>query len=786
MNDTCENILEQLTLEEKASLCSGANYWHTKAVERLGIHPIMMSDGPHGMRTQLGDTDHLGINDSEPATCFPTASATASSFDPELLEQIGAAIGAEAANLGVSIVLGPGTNIKRNPLCGRNFEYFSEDPYLSGKLSAGFIRGVQSQGVGTCLKHFAANNQERARFVNNSVIDERTLREIYLSAFEMAIKESKPWSVMCSYNKLNGVQVSQHPWLLDQVLRQEWGYEGAVISDWGAVDDRAAGVAAGLDLEMPYLGPENDALIVRAVQEGRLSEEELNKCVLRVLQLIEKGKGKQEKDVSGNHDLARRASEASAVLLKNENGILPIPRGKKVAVLGSFAQKPRYQGAGSSHINPICLDIPLEKLREAGYQTEYAEGYGEEELLPDAAKITQAVQTARSCEYAVVFAGLPDSRESEGYDRSTMAMPQSHVELIEAVAAVNPNTVVVLMCGAPVELRWRHKVKGILLLYLGGEAVGSACANLLSGKANPGGKLAETWPEKLQDVASTRWFAKNTFLSEYRERMFVGYRWFDSAKRTPAYPFGYGLSYTTFSMENICMTGRKVQLTVRNTGKYAGSEVVQIYVSKSDSNVLRPEQELKAFAKVYLQPGESKDVSLELDDRALSFYDVRSHKWVMEIGDHDVCVATSSRNLIRIIPLNLDAEGELVEKEQVPDCYAKLPFAGPLRVTEGEFEKLFPEGYPVQPRQLMPFHRNSVVGDLEASAIGKVVLSMAKKVAGKGAADGTQDMVNSGMYEFPFRAIPMSGVLNHTQVNGVIDILNGNAASGIGKLIQKK
>ena len=417
--------------------------------------------------------------------------------------------------------------------------------------------------------------------------------------------------------------------------------------------------------------------------------------------------------------------------------------------------------------------------------TEYAEGYGEEELLPDETKIAEAVQTAQNCDYAVVFAGLPDSKESEGYDRADMKMPASHVALIEAVAAVNPNTVVVLMCGSPVELSWRNQVKGILLMYLGGEAVGSACANLLSGKANPGGKLAETWPEKLQDVASSRWFAKNTFLSEYRERMFVGYRWFDSAKRTPAYPFGYGLSYTSFALENIHMTGRKVKLTVRNTGKHAGSEVVQVYVGKYDSNVLRVEKELKAFAKVYLQPGESKEVCLELDDRALSFYDVRSHRWVMEIGVYDVFVGTSSRDLVRDILLDMDAEGEVVEREEIPDCYAKLPFAGPLKVEAGAFEQLFPEGYPVQPRQLMPFHRNSVMGDLQASGLGKLVLKIAGKVSGNVASDGTEDMLNNGMYEFPFRAIPMSGVLSHTQVNGFIDILNGNYASGVKKLVKK-
>ncbi len=780
----CESILAQLTLEEKASLCSGADSWHTKAVERLGVEPIMMSDGPHGMRTQFGNTDHLGIHDSEPATCFPTASATAASFDPALLEQVGGAIGAEAAKLGVSLVLGPGTNIKRHPMCGRNFEYFSEDPCLAGKLSAGFIRGVQSQNVGTCLKHFAANNQERARFVNNSVIDERTLREIYLTAFETAVKESKPWSLMCSYNVLNGQQVSQNGWLLSKVLREEWGFTGAVISDWGAVDDRPAGIAAGLDLEMPFLGKENDEAIVAAVRSGKLSMEALDACVLRVLQLIEKGRGRQERDISSHHALARRASEASAVLLKNEEGLLPLSPKKRLAVIGGFAEKPRYQGAGSSHINPFRLDVPLEELNRAGFETVYARGYEEEALLPDETLIAQAAAAAGSCDCAVVFAGLPDSRESEGYDRSDMSMPRSHTALIEAVAQANPNTVVVLMCGSPVEMPWRHSVKAILLMYLGGEAVGSACANLLCGKAVPGGKLAETWPEKAADVASDSWFARDTFLSEYRERMLVGYRWFDTAKRVPAYPFGYGLSYTSFSLKNIRLEGGQVKLTVSNTGSFPGSEVVQVYVHKPDSRIFRADKELKAFQKVFLAPGEERELSLQLEERAFCFYDVHSQSWVTEAGSYELLVGSSSRDIAGVLELTLP--GVTLSQEQIPNCYASLPAQGALEVPAEEFRKLFPEGYPVHPRQPKPYHRNSVVAELQASFLGRVILKAAMaKAKDISADDSSADMVSSGMYEFPFRAIPMSGLLTPTQINGLIDLLNGHPVSGVKKLMSK-
>ncbi len=779
MNDTCENILKQLTLEEKASLCSGADNWHTKAVERLGATAIMMSDGPHGMRTQLGKTDHLGINDSEPATCFPTASASAASFDPELLEQIGSAIGAEAAKLGVSLVLGPGTNIKRHPLCGRNFEYFSEDPYLAGKLSAGFIRGVQQQGVGTCLKHFAANNQERARFVSNSVIDERTLREIYLTAFETAVRQSSPWSLMCSYNILNGTQVSHNPWLLQKVLREEWGFAGAVISDWGAVDDRPAGVAAGLDLEMPYLGRENDEAILEAVRSGRLSEEALDRAVLRVLRLMEQGRGVQDRDISHHHDLACRASEASAVLLKNENGLMPLPVGAKVAVIGGFAVKPRYQGAGSSHINPFRVDEPLQELQRAGFVTEYAQGYQEDTLEPDDALIAQAVKTAEGCEYAVIFAGLPDAKESEGYDRKDLAMPLSHVKLIEAVAQANPNTVVVLLCGSPVELPWRHQVRSVLLMYLGGEAVGGACANLLSGRATPGGKLAETWPERLEDVASDSWFAREPFVAEYRERMFVGYRWFDSAKRTPAYPFGYGLSYTSFQLKNIRLEGRSVCLTVCNTGSLPGSEVVQVYVRKPDSRILRADRELKAFRKVHLAPGEAKDIVLPLQDRAFCFYDVASQSWLTEEGGYELLVGTSSRDIAAVLTLKLPG---VAVSEDIPACYAALPAEGALEVPLEEFKKLFPEGYPVQPHKTRPYSRNSVLSDMQDSFLGRLALKAAVAKAGSLGGDGTGDMLENGLREFPLRAIPMSGILSPTQVDGCIDLLNGHPIRGLKKL----
>lgn len=782
-----EEILSHLTNEEKARLCSGADFWHTKDLSHHGAPAVMLSDGPHGLRAQLGDSDHLGINGSEPATCFPTASATASSFDRSLLRALGAAIGEEANAMGISVVLGPGANCKRNPLCGRNFEYFSEDPYLSGEMAAAWIEGIQSQGVGACLKHFAANNQERARFINNSVVDERALRELYLSAFERAVKQAKPWCVMSSYNQLGGSMANESHRLMTEILRKEWGFEGLVMTDWGAIDKRVAALRAGVDLEMPFVGKEHDEEILAAVTNGTLSQETLDRAALRVLTLMLRGKKDSGKGSREHHALARKIARESAVLLKNDDSILPLPKRAKVAVLGSFAQTPRYQGAGSSRINPICVDTPLDKLQEAGYETVFIENAEE---APE-----QAAAAAKGCDYAVVFAGLPDAWESEGYDRDTMAMPESHVALIETVAAANPNTVVVLLCGSPVELIWRNKVKGILLMYLGGEAVGAACADLISGSCSPMGKLAETWALREADVSSHLHFANDVTNTEYRESLFVGYRWFDTAKRPCAYPFGYGLSYTSFRVSDAAVSSDfltrggsiSVSATVENTGSCAGAEVLQLYVRKAGSAVMRAEKELKGFEKVHLSPGESASVSISLDERAFSFYDVKQTAWVVESGAYELLLATSSRDIL--FRFTVTAEGEPIEATPIPQSYQQLPAEGMWDVPFEDFRALFDGDVPLLQRSPLPFTHNSLVGELDATALGALVLRIIKKAAGGGIAgqeDDTDKMLQMGLMEYPLRVISMSRILSPTQVEGLVDVLNGKPLRGIRRLLGKK
>lgn len=788
MKERAKEILSRLTTEEKARLCSGADFWHTKDLTHLGVPAIMMSDGPHGLRAQMGDSDHLGINQSEPATCFPTACATASSFDRGLLRELGAAIGEEARSMGISVVLGPGANLKRNPLCGRNFEYFSEDPYLSGEMAAAWIEGIQSKGVGACLKHFAANNQERARFINNSVVDERALRELYLTAFERAVQQAKPRCVMSSYNQVNGDMANESHRLMTEILREEWGFEGLVMTDWGAIDNRVASLHAGVDLEMPYVGKEHDREILTAVESGKLPMEELDTAALRVLELMLLRVEQDKNSPASHHDLATKIAKESAVLLKNEDGILPIPTAAKIAVLGSFAVVPRYQGAGSSRINPICVDSPLDKLREAGYETIFVENA---EDHPE-----QAAAAAKDCDYAVVFAGLPDVWESEGYDRDTMAMPENHVKLIETVTEANSNTVVVLMCGSPVELCWRDRVKGILLMYLGGEAVGSACADLLSGKASPCGKLAETWPLREEDVPSHLYFAKDVTNSEYRESIFVGYRWFDTAKRPCAYPFGYGLSYTSFHVSDAtisCGTLKKggsitISAAVENTGSCAGAEVLQLYIRKVGSAVMRAEKELKGFEKVHLAPGEKQTVSMTLDERAFSFYDTARKTWVVEQGDYELLLGTSSHEIL--FRFGVTAEGETIESKPIPPIYRNLPAEGVAEFPAEQFATLFDGEVPLLNHSTLPFTHNTLVGELDATALGRLILSVIKKTASGGIAgqegDDTDKMLQMGLMEYPLRVISMSKVLSPTQIEGLIDVLNGKVFRGIRRLLPKK
>ena len=655
MERDVKEIVRQMTLEEKAGMCSGKDFWHLKSVERLGIPEVMVSDGPHGLRKQAENGDHLGINESIKAVCFPAACATACSFDRDLLEEMGAALGTECQAENVSVLLGPAVNIKRSPLCGRNFEYFSEDPYLAGQMAKAHITGVQKEGVGTSIKHFAANNQEYHRMSASSEVDERTLREIYLAAFETPVKEAKPKTVMCSYNRINGVFASENPWLLDEVLRKEWGYAGYVMSDWGAVNDRVPGLKAGLELEMPASGGETDRQIVEAVKNGTLKEEVLDQAVESILNVIFDYVDHRKDavfDMEKDHALAEKVETESMVLLKND-GILPLKKGVRAAFIGVFAKTPRYQGGGSSHINSFRVTGALEAAEKMADLT-YAEGYRLKEDVIDEVLVAEAVEAAKSAEVAVIFAGLPDAFESEGYDRTHMRMPDSQNYLIHEVCKVQPNVVVVLHNGSPVEMPWAEEVSGILEAYLGGQGVGTAEVRILFGEANPCGKLAETIPYKLSDNPSYLNFPGDGETVAYREGIFVGYRYYDRKEMAVRYPFGYGLSYTEFSYSNLQLDKSSmkdtdtltVSVDITNTGKRAGKEIVQLYVADRTGSADRPVRELKNFAKVSLEPGETETVRMELNKRSFAWYNVKLHDWYAASGTYEIQIGKSSREIV--------------------------------------------------------------------------------------------------------------------------------------------
>ena len=620
MERNINELVAQMTLEEKAGLCSGADFWHLKGVERLGIPGVMVSDGPHGLRKQDQEADHLGINDSIKAVCFPAACATAASFDEALLERMGRALGEECRAEDVSVLLGPAVNIKHSPLCGRNFEYFSEDPYLAGKLAAAQVRGVQSWDVGTSVKHYAANNQEYRRMTCSSDMSERTLREIYLAPFETIVKEARPWTLMCSYNKINGVFASENPHTLTEILRDEWGFDGYVMSDWGAVNDRVKGLAAGLELEMPSSNGVRDAQIVAAVRGGTLEEAVLDKAVARILNIVFRYADVQHPeakfDRAAHHALAAELEKECAVLLQNK-GALPLARAAKIAYIGGFAEKPRYQGGGSSHINASAVTSALDAARVNGTDVVYAEGFPADRDETDEAKFAAAVEAARAADAAIIFAGLPDSFESEGYDRSHMRLPECQDRLIARVAAVQPNTVVVLHNGSPVECPWAESVNAVLEMYLGGQGVGAAADALLYGDANPSGRLPETFPYQLEDNPSHLNFPGDGKNVEYAEGVFVGYRYYDKKKMAVRWPFGHR----------------------------AGREVVQLYVADRTGTAGRPEKELKGFAKVALEPGETKTVELSVDARSLSWYSEALGGWYAAPGRYELLVGHSSRDI---------------------------------------------------------------------------------------------------------------------------------------------
>ena len=649
-----KKLLSELTLEEKASLTSGEDFWLTKAVERLGIGSARTSDGPHGLRADdYSREDHATM----PAVCFPAAVTTAASFDREMLRELGEELGRECLAYGVDVLLGPGINIKRSPLCGRNFEYFSEDPYLAGQLGEQFVKGVQSQGVGTSLKHFFANSQETRRFTSSSDIDERAIREIYLAAFENVVKKAQPWTIMASYNKINGTYSTANRYYIDEVLRREWGFEGLVVSDWGATHDRVGAIEAGTDLTMPA-EKHSDRWVAEAVKSGRLSEKALDRCCERVLRLVEKAeKGRlknAECDKKAAHALARKFAANSLVLLKNEDGLLPLKKTDKVAFIGAFAESPRLQGGGSSHIRETEITGALGAAREAGINVIYAAGYDRSSGETDDGLIREAVEAARNAEKAVVFIGLPDSYESEGGDRKHMRLPEAHNRLVREVCAANPDTAVVLHNGSPVEMPWIDEPKAVLEAYLGGQAVGGAEVDILFGDVNPSGRLAESFPKRLEDNPSYLWYFGEGDRVSYNESIFVGYRYYETKKQEVLFPFGYGLSYTEFEYSNLRL-GRsemteddplEVSVDVKNVGKTTGKEVVQLYVAPEKGMAIRPVRELKEFAKIGLMPGETKTVSFTLQKRAFAHWDSEAHCWEAERGNYGIQICKNSHEVI--------------------------------------------------------------------------------------------------------------------------------------------
>ncbi len=689
-----EQIIKQMTLEEKARMMSGKNTWETVDYEKYGIPSMVMSDGPHGLRRQAGAGDHLGLNASLPATCFPTAAGMANTWDEKLGEEIGQALAQEAVTMNVNVILGPGLNIKRSPLCGRNFEYFAEDPYLAGKMAAAYVRGIQSQGIAACPKHFAANSQELRRMANDSVVDERTFRELYTTGFEIAVKEGKARSIMSSYNEINGVYANEDSHLLQEILVDEWGFDGYVVSDWGGSNDHALGVKNGSHLEMPGTGNSGVHDIVSAVKKGMLPEEildqrldELLKVIFATHEATEKAKGSSY-DVEGHHQLARKAAQESIVLLKNDDAILPLKPHTKVAVIGDFARTPRYQGAGSSLVNPAkAPESILEQIKETDLEVvSYAQGYVRNRK-ENKKLVQEAREAAKKADVVLFFGGLDEISESEGLDRTHMKMPKAQSALIDELSTVNDNIVVVLSAGSAIEMPWYSYVKGIVHGYLGGQAGASAMLHVLTGQVNPSGKLNETYPLSYEDTPAYRYYPSKERSSEYREGLYVGYRYYTTVGMKVRFPFGYGLSYTTFAYSDLQVTGEGVTFTLTNTGEREGTEIAQLYVGRQSDTVFRPVRELKGFSRVTLAPGESQKVTITFDDKTFRFYDTRTNTWEIESGTYQIMIGTDAEHMV--LTGELAVEGTVAEggytKETLPSY-----FTGQIGdVTDAEFKTLY-------------------------------------------------------------------------------------------------
>ncbi|HEY8443469.1 MAG TPA: glycoside hydrolase family 3 C-terminal domain-containing protein [Clostridia bacterium] len=779
-----KEVFEKLTLKEKISLLFAEDWWNTRRISRLNIDSVRMSDGPHGLRKEVFENGKKKY--TQKAVCFPPAVLSACSFDTELIAKMGEAIASEAIEQGVDVVLGPGTNIKRSPLCGRNFEYFSEDPFLAGVISAAYIKGVQSQGVGTSLKHFAANNQESYRAIISAEIDERTLNEIYLKPFEIAVKESKPWTVMCSYNRINGVYSSQNKYLLTDILRDAWGYEGVVISDWGAVDDRVQGVKAGLDIEFPYSGQYNIDRVFEAVSNGEITTTEIDKCVLRILEVISKAKSALKTvkyDAEQRHSIAKEVAQKSIVLLKNEDNILPFKQDEKLLVIGALAKHPRYQGSGSSKINPYNLVSFLDGIENQKISYEYLEGYDINSELVDYELISQAVRAAKNYNNIVVFIGLTEEYESEGYDRKHMRLPQAHYCLVDELLKVKSDFVVVLSGGAPVELDNIINAKGILLQYLTGEAA-DASIDIIYGKVNPSGKLAETWPIKLEDNPSYPNFTRDNNSAHYKETIFVGYRYYDTFDKKAMFPFGYGLSYTSFELKDFKLKTDNdniiVNLTIKNIGDFDGAEVIQVYVGKPDSAVVRVKKELKAFKKAYLRKGEKSEVSLIIPKSSLAFYNTAEKRWTLESGEYKIFVGASSADIVFESAVKIEGE-----EFRLPEYF---PPKKPI-LNDQEFSTLL--GRPLTPKSVKrkrPFDFNCALKDMENTIIGRVLKKQLAKELKTDFNKPADRETFEATIELPVRMLAMlsEGALPKEMMEGLLNIANRKYFKGLAKVLKSR
>lgn len=784
-----QDIVKKMTLEEKAAFLSGKNEWQSRDIPRLPIPSIFCADGPHGIRKQAGAGDHLGLNESIPATCFPTAATVANSWNESLGEELGTALGQEAAAQEVDILLGPGLNMKRSPLCGRNFEYFAEDPYLAGKMAAAYIKGIQSQGVFACPKHFAVNSQELRRMAMNSVLDERTLREIYLTGFEIAVKEGKAKTIMSSYNEVNGTYANENRHLLQEILRKEWGFDGIVVTDWGASNDHAKGVAAGSNLEMPVPGLDSARELIKAVNEGTLSMEELDICVddlLDAVLTLTKNAPDREKqfDQKQHHMLAKRAAVESAVLLKNAGNILPLAEKTKVALIGDFAFEPRYQGAGSSMVNATLVETMERMIGDYELQVVgISRGYkrtGEEDTVLQ----KEALDIARLADVVIYCFGLDELSESEGMDRTHMRIPQNQIGLLEALARVNSNIVGVISAGAAIEMPWHNSCKAILHGYLSGQVGASAMLDLLTGKENPSGRLNETYPIRYEDTPAFRHFPSTERTAEYRESIFIGYRYYDTSKVRVQYPFGFGLSYTTFEYADLQVNRNGIKVTVKNTGNYDGAEVVQVYVGLPNAIVFRPEKELKGFAKVFIKAGESAEVVIPFDDKTFRYWNVKTNRWEIEMGTYQIMVGASVSDIRVTAPLQVDGT-----TSQYPYNPAELPYyyTGLVQdVSDKEFETLL--GYPIPSGKWAgELGLNDAICQMyyAKSGLARFIYRRLTAMKKKSEEQGKPDLNILFIYNMPFRALAKmtGGMVSMEMAEGIRTVVNGHFFRGMGKVI---